>query len=389
MSNIGIIAEFNPFHDGHKYLIDKARTMLDIDNVTVVCSGNFVQRGLPAIFSKKARAKMALDCGVDLVLELPTVFSLADAGTFAKASVSTLDKCGVIDYLIFGAECNDINILDEIADVLYNEPNSFKCALKEFLSTGDSYPLARQKALESYFKRNINNVISGSNNILAIEYLIALKELNSSIKPVCIKRIGEGYQSLNMDSTYPSATAIRQSIENNEHIDLGYNYPENFLELNDFSLILGHLLTKNIDDYIKNNEFKNRIKNLSDSFIDFESFAKNIKAKNMTYTATLRNLFRLVLDIKYKDLDIISNNYNNYATILGFNKNSDILSQIKKRGVINLVSKISDFSKTCSSVDKLILDINLRADEIYRKVYMNKYKTVIPNEFRRQIVIKK
>lgn len=214
MKVAGVIAEYNPFHEGHKYHIEKTKEITGADYVIVVMSGNFTQRGVPAIINKYTRAKQALKNGADLVIELPACFSTASAEYFAHAGVSILHKLGVVDYLSFGSEEGDIEKLKEIASFLSCEPDTYKKELQFYLKEGYSFPQARGKALYKYFPDLDLNFLAKPNNILGIEYCRALLTFHSSIKPITIPRISNQYHDskLSLDSTISSASAIRNEI---------------------------------------------------------------------------------------------------------------------------------------------------------------------------------
>lgn len=218
MKTAGIIAEYNPFHRGHEYQIQYTREKLGADYVIVAMSGDYVQRGTPALISKHLRTEMALRCGADLVLEMPVSVSTASAEAFAMGGVSLLDSLGVVDILCFGSESGEITALKELAEVLVEEPEDYRILLKSFLSQGLSFPAARSQALTEYFKnpRNftgddfdgvltpllnqVTRILNTPNNILGIEYCKALLRLNSKIQPVTIRREGMGYHDTFADS---------------------------------------------------------------------------------------------------------------------------------------------------------------------------------------------
>ena len=247
MKTAGIIAEYNPFHKGHEYQIRYTKEKLKADYVIVAMSGDYVQRGTPALISKHARAEMALRCGADLVLEMPVSISTASAEAFAMGGVSLLDSLGIVDILCFGSESGEISALKELAEILVEEPEEYKKLLKSFLSEGLTFPAARSQALTEYFKnpRNfsgddfdgvltpllneVTQILNTPNNILGIEYCKALLRLNSQICPVTIRREGMGYHETTVpegDSAssspdlqsstdfFASATAIRSLIQN-------------------------------------------------------------------------------------------------------------------------------------------------------------------------------
>ncbi len=189
-SVLGIIAEYNPLHNGHVFQLLESKSLTGASYTICVMSGNFTQRGTPAICDKWMRTQMALESGIDLVIELPTIYSTASAELFAYGGVSILESLGIVDFLSFGSECGRIDILQEIANVLYSEPKEYISLLKHELSFGTSFPKAREKALLLYLNdiRRYANVLSEPNNILGIEYIKALKRIKSPIAPVTIKR---------------------------------------------------------------------------------------------------------------------------------------------------------------------------------------------------------
>ena len=406
MVTVGIVAEFNPFHKGHKYIIDKARKITGADNVIVICSGNFVQRGEPAIFDKTVRTKSALANGVDAVFELPVYYSTASAETFARASVKFLTELGFVDYICFGSESDHIKILPTIANVLANEPAEYKDALKKELQTGLSFPKARVNALKSYFALNgslsideIEITMRSPNNILAIEYIKAIKYFGSSIKPVAIKRIGADYSSLDTIDDYVSATAIRnQAYLGNDILNFIPENCEDYIKeykplfIHDFNIILGTSLINNNnfnEFYDINKDLANRINNQKNNYTDIEHFMMQLDSKNFTRTSISRSLFHILLNIKNQDIrEAIEDNYFTHARLLGINRGSNLMSVINDNSNINIISRYSDYYRNASGLDKKLLDISLYADEIYRLAYMTKYKEIIPNEFERQIVVK-
>ena len=213
MTNVvGIIAEYNPFHNGHAYHLEKSKELAKADYVIAVVSGNFVQRGNVSLINKWDKANMALAEGADLVIELPTVYSISSAENFAYGAVKILSSLNIVDYIAFGTETDNINILEKCADILYRQPQKFVNLLNHELSKGLSFPKARENALLMYLNdiRTYSNVLSSPNNILAIEYLKALKRLKSHIRPIAIKRKGSGYNELEITNNFASATAIRK-----------------------------------------------------------------------------------------------------------------------------------------------------------------------------------
>lgn len=227
MKTIGIIAEHNPFHNGHAYQIKKIREQTGADFIVVAMSGDFVQRGEPAIIDKYARTKMALCSGADLVIEIPVLWATASAESFAMAGVTLFEKMGCVDGLCFGAETDDLPLLTTLADILAEEPENYKIALSSYLKGGMNFPAARTKALclvsETVTSGSLAEILSSPNNILALEYLKALKRSHSSIKPLLLKREGAGYHD----------TQIYSASDNHETLPFGKEAKSRLLSLSE------------------------------------------------------------------------------------------------------------------------------------------------------------
>lgn len=187
---LGIVAEYNPFHNGHLYHLEESKKQTGCTYTVAIMGGNFTQRGSTSIIDKWSKAEIALNCGIDLVIELPVLYNISSAENFAYGAIKILDSLKVVDYLSFGAETADIEILNQIANVLYREPREYKNLLLHELKKGLSFPKARENALMMYLNdiRKFANVLSAPNNILGIEYLKALKKCKSNIKPIPINR---------------------------------------------------------------------------------------------------------------------------------------------------------------------------------------------------------
>lgn len=210
MSVIGIVCEFNPFHNGHKYLIDSVKK--DGDTVVCVMSGNFVQRGESAIADKRTRAKTALLCGADLVIELPAAFSIAGAQTFARGAVKIFESLGTVDTLVFGSECGDTEKLARTAEVIENV--EVHDEIFKLMQTGVTFAAARENAVRKVFGSEAAEVLKNPNDILAVEYISALKILHSKIKPKAIQRKSVSHDSVDSDGAFASASLIREKMKN-------------------------------------------------------------------------------------------------------------------------------------------------------------------------------
>ena len=417
MKIVGLIAEYNPFHNGHQYHIEKAREITSADAVIVVMSGNFVQRGTPAIMPKHLRTEAALKGGASVVIELPVCYATGSAEYFAYGAVSIFEKLGCIDSICFGSECGNIEVLQDLAKIIHDEPKQYKESLSLYLRQGDSFPLARQKAMKDFLNSNVaDSILGGPNNILGIEYLKALYRLDSKIKPYTIQRVGSHYHDDYLQKSYSSASAIRKAMSQTMELDefdienqmptscaslikeaYGQRYP---IYANDFSLLLKYkLLTENKKSLMEyadvSEELANRILNRLNDCVSFEQFCELLKTKEMTYARISRALIHILLDIKNEDLSEIA-----YARVLGFrDDDSEVLSQIKRHATISLVTKLPSVenliaNKTISSADNdglyktketmLLQDIN--ASNLYESVVTDKFGTAFVNEYKQKIV---
>lgn len=215
MNITGIITEYNPFHSGHLYHLNSAKEITNCDGVICIMSGNFIQRGAPAIIDKWARAEMAIENGVDLVIELPSFYALSSAEIFAKGSVTILDSLGVVNSIFFGSESGNIEELINISKILAYEPLEFKNLLKSNLKKGITYAKARENSLKEFTNNiDISKILNNSNNILGIEYIKTLIRLNSNINPLTLTRVGGTYNDKTLNNDFSSATSIRESIKN-------------------------------------------------------------------------------------------------------------------------------------------------------------------------------
>ena len=226
---LGIIAEYNPFHNGHLYQIEEAKKQTGAEYVVAIITGNFAQRGNTSLVNKWVKTQMALENGVDIVLELPTIYSISSAENFAEGAIKVLDSLKIVDTLCFGTETGDFAALNNIANILYNEPKEYVAILNHELGKGLSYPKARENALMMYLNdiKRYANIISGPNNILGIEYLKALKRLKSDMKPFSVERKKVYYNDERIVDEFASATAIRKLIATEQYDDLRKVMPKN------------------------------------------------------------------------------------------------------------------------------------------------------------------
>ena len=400
MNVTAIISEYNPLHKGHLYHIETARKETGADFCIAIMSGNFVQRGTPAILDKYARAEAALKSGVDLVLELPAMYATASAEYFALGGVALANKLGCVTHLSFGSEYGQTDKFMETANLLINEPEEMKIPLKEALKEGLSYPAARAYAVKVSHPE-LADILETPNNILGVEYCKALLKLKSKIIPHTLKRQGQDYHSETADEGFASATGIRKLIGNNnpeqETILKAQLPPATYdclspyfghrpLTEDDLSMLLRYkLITENrshLTEYFGvNKELSNRIyKHLSD-FETFSSFAELLKTKNITRTAINRALLHILLDIKAADVqEVTKRGCVDYIRVLGFRKEA-----------AGLLKEFSDIPETPLitnlSAAPVLCEIDIRADQIYQMCASQTYKIPYQNEYQRKMLV--
>lgn len=379
MNITGIITEYNPFHLGHEFHLKKSKELTDCHGVICIMSGNFVQRGMPSIIDKWSRAQMALKSGVDLVVELPTIYSISSAEYFAFGAVSLLNSLGVVNNICFGSEYGDINLLLQIGKVLANETEEFKSLLKKELSLGLPFAKARSKALLKYLETSLEeedliSILNSSNNILAIEYCKNLIRLNSKITPVTIRRLGSNYNDAILPlHSYASASAIRNSIYSTSSLAGSEDFLPTYSKE-----ILSKCSISDIDkmfNYIKYNILCNPniltnipeasegldnkiIANLRESN-SFHELIMSCKSKRYSYTRISRVLCQCFLGVSKEDI-LLRNSSPSYLRILGLNETgAKILKKIKASSNINIVNKISKF------IDNPMLQFDVKATNLY------------------------
>ena len=226
---LGIIAEYNPFHNGHLYHIEESKRKTGAKYVIAVITGNFAQRGETSLVNKWVKTQMALQSGVDLVLELPTIYSISSAENFAEGAIKILDSLKIVDTISFGTETSDLAALNNIVTVLSNEPKEYKAILSHELQKGISYPKARDNALMMYLNdiKRYANILSEPNNTLAVEYLKAIRKLKSHIMPVSVKREKVYYNDEKIVDEFASGTAIRKMLIREEFNNIRKVMPYN------------------------------------------------------------------------------------------------------------------------------------------------------------------
>lgn len=402
---LGIIAEYNPFHNGHLYHLDTSKKITGCDYTVAIISGNFTQRGSTSVIDKWSKTKMALQNGVDLVIELPVLYSISSSENFADGAIKILNSLEIIDYLSFGSETPDITVLDSIADILCNEPKDYKKLLATELDKGLSFPKARENGLLDYIKNTntfendkqdfeeYKKALSSPNNILGIEYLKALKKYNSSIKTVCISRFATDYNSSDFSGSIASATAIRELIKNKDFNSIKTVIPENSYpvlmdcinsghivpDLNCFEKEIIYTLRKmnieeisNLPDVSEGLEFS--IKKAANSCNTINEFLDIVKSKRYTVTRLQRILLYALLNISKEDMQLSKQIEKPYVRILGFNDNGKkLVSEIAtKHPELKIITSVKKFIDTNSNKDlQVLFDKDVLATDVYSLAFKN------------------
>ncbi len=382
---LAIICEYNPFHNGHLYQLTESIKISKPDYVVCIMSGNFVERGNTALINKWARTEMALHSGVDMVIELPTIYSISSAENFASGAVKILDSLRCETTLSFGSESGDITVLNKFAEILYAEPPEYVTMLNHELAKGLSYPKARENAMLLYINdiRSSANVLSGSNNILGIEYLKQILKFKSSITPITIKRSGADYNSLTPTDNIASSSAIREMLVNKKSVknlmpkttysilkdELGNG--RFVLDVSQFEKEIIYKLRcmsieqiANLPDVTEGLEYK--IKEAVNSCNNLNDLIFMIKSKRYTLTRINRILLYALLDITKQDYEN-SKKAIPYTRVLGISENGkELLSELSKNKKINVITSVKDFlEKSNNKVLKTMLEKDIFATNIY------------------------
>lgn len=409
MRATGIIAEYNPFHTGHAYHIQKARELTGADYIIVAMSPDFVQRGEPAIFDKYIRTECALCCGADLVLELPAACASGSAEYFAEGAVSLLSSTGLVDALCFGAETADAALFEQTAAILVEEPEDFRAALQSGLRNGLSFPAARAAALTPYCPEDF---LASPNNILGIEYCKAIKKLGSGMQPLPLEREGSGYHSDDLSRRFCSASAIRRYLEP-QRIDQDITAVSEILryipeEIQDLFLracafpitiedfrpqLFYQLMMQDQFDHILDisPDLSDRIQKMKYQCLNLsykESIA-TIRTKQFTESRISRALLHLILQLDQQTINSQRENQGiYYARILGFRKDSsDLLHELKKRSTVPLLTKTAHASSLLDRDGLAAFEKNIGYSHLYRSVRSAKYQIPFITEYQISPVI--
>lgn len=401
MKAVGLVTEYNPFHNGHLYHLNKAMELTGADISVAVMSGDFVQRGEPAVLDKYTRASMALNSGVNLVIELPVNYAVSSAESFATGALKVLDYIKA-DSIAFGSESGDIEGLSELAHILCDNEDMLYKEISKYTANGISYAAARQKTVEKLTDKDTAEMLTSSNNILAVEYLKAIIKNNYAIKPYTVQRQGDSYNDTDIRSEYASATALRENLKADnisEYIPVkaglilssntNYIYPDDITEVL-FTRLLDILFASNYDKnvFIENvmqypdvsKEIAGRLYKSAMDMItrtvpqrseskdnwafSFGSLCEHIKTKEVPLSRIKRALVRITLGLDKKHMEKYANEP--YIRVLGFDKKGqEYLSYIRKTVEVPLVTKTADYKE-------ILLD-DIHAANIYNMIVAGKY----------------
>ena len=408
MKTVGLITEYNPFHNGHLYHLKKAKELTNADYVVVLMSGNFLQRGTPACTDKYTRTRMALSQGADLVFELPMYYATGSAEFFASGAISVFRQLGIIDSICFGAETDDLTSLQSIADILANEPSAFKLSLSHYLKEGNNFPIARKKALCDFFGNTISSdFLESPNNILGIEYLKAIKQQEAAIQPYILKRTVSGYHDTALNEMcISSASSIRSHYHfTNSLATVRPHLPKEVFSIleeaegkyfpiseDDLSQMLYysllHQTTEELTSYMDvTEELARRIKNNLYLFENFSSFAEKLKTKTYTLTRIYRALLHILLKIRKNNIQ----KEVPYVRLLGMKKTSGILlknsRQFTQQNGFTIIQKPSLAKELLTPEIFALYENEITASHLYQQMIYHKFHYRMPMEYQRNLII--
>lgn len=419
----GVIGEFNPFHNGHKYILQEAKKRTKCDYMIVAMSGDFVQRGAPAIIDKAVRVKAALNNGADLVLQIPVIFSTATAELFALGAVALLHEAGV-DTLAFGCETDDEDALRMLADFFVHETPEYSVKLRGLLKEGKSYPAARAIAAASCIDdERVSDILDGPNNILAIEYIKAMIRLNLNMRICPIKRTKVGHHALVVKDKFASATALRKAILSTDYQSdrLGIKTPTKILfkgikayipkntvkdvinELyahqpiseDNMTLLLKYKLlslqARGVGDYLEGTrDLSNRIYKNLDNYDSISELCAALNTKEMTYARLSRLMMHIILGIKQESMDYLKENPIPYIRVLGFRRDSSILlGMLKEHAHTQIVTSVKEAEKMLDENNLSILEVDIYARELFKTVAEQGHSKSTPlyNDYNQPLII--
>ena len=401
MKAVGLVTEYNPFHNGHLYHLNKAMELTGADISVAVMSGDFVQRGEPAVLDKYTRTSMALNSGVNLVVELPVNYAVPSAESFAAGALKVLDYIKA-DSIAFGSESGNIERLSKLAHILCDNEDTLYKEISKYTANGISYAAARQKVVEKLTDKDTAAMLTSSNNILAVEYLKAIIKNNYAIKPYTVQRQGDAYNDTDIRSDYASATALRGNLKADNiskyipvkaglilSSNTNYIYPDDITEAL-FTRLLDILFASSYDKNVfienvmkypdVNKEIAGRLyksamdmitrtvpqgaESKDNGVFSFGSLCEHIKTKEVPLSRIKRALVRITLGLDKKHMEKYENEP--YIRVLGFDKKGqEYLSYIRKTVEVPLITKTADYKE-------MLLD-DIHAANIYNMIVAGKY----------------
>jgi len=384
MKVLGIIAEYNPFHMGHLYHLNESKKATGATHTIAVMSGNFVQRGEPAIADKWTRAGMAVENGLDLVLEMPFAFASSSAEYFGEAGVRLLNALGIVDSISYGSESDCNASLKDLANLLVDENDEYKLLLRKKLSEGKSFPSAREEAI-SILRPQLKDLLNHSNNILAVEYLKAAKRIKSQIDFISVRRAGSSYNEKNISpASFSSATAIRKKIAQDGTRSIKKQLPPKSIQMLDsflessksyptcddlYKYLKYRIIISNKTELGEIEGMREGLENLLKTAVylsnDYESLINNMQSKRYPRSSLQRLFLHTLLGLQKNELENFRNHNKFYGRVLAFSNNGrQLLNLIKKQSDIELLTNINrQFPKDALLSSMLAYDI--KATDFY------------------------
>ncbi|MFV0528812.1 MAG: nucleotidyltransferase [Lachnospiraceae bacterium] len=406
---VGLITEYNPFHNGHCYHLQEARRMSSAEHVIVVMSGDFVQRGAPAILSKHVRTRMALSQGADLVLELPSCYATSSAADFAQGAVALLTNLGVVDTLCFGSESGELPVFQKLASYLTEEPEPYRLLLQSNLKLGQTFPVARQRALVQLFPEDaLGEFLASPNNILGLAYCEALLRLKSPLQPLTLQRRHNAYHDTDLHPLTSSATAIRHTIlqeKDGAFASLQSQMPVEVFALlqktlrtnpaittDHFSLLLKYKLMSEggrLSEFADvSSDLAARIDRQLYNFETLSQFTELLKTRELTHSRISRALYHILLQLRQEDLAAYKQaGWSPYARVLGFRENTPVLAAIKKHSCVPLVTKLSTQLRLLPSAARHMLQADVWNSNLYESVLSTLAHRAFVHEYSQPVAI--
>lgn len=410
MKHIGLIAEYNPFHNGHQYQINKIKSLFPEKKLVIVMSGDYVQRGEPAIYNKYLRTRCVLTAGADIVLELPSRYAASSAEHFAFAGVLSLAATGIVDTLCFGAENTDLSMFQNLASLFNDEPEDYRTQLKNHLKSGMSYPKARGLSAAACLKDNsVEAFLKQPNNILGIEYIRAIHACNLNLTPVIIERTGNGHHDLSTQEDFCSASALRKEIRTFDSSKQSLPdlhrwippYADEILSsspyakplfLSDFYSFLQYALWQenSYEKYFEvSDEISNRLSALTGYPTDIHAMTEYLSGRNLTKARIQRALLNILLKRLKSDMsEQREKGYIAYLRLLGFRSTAaPLLKSIQDNGEIPIINKVANARKILTTSVNRQFEQDIQCSFLYRQAFYNKYGILMPTEYEHSVII--